>query len=305
MGESRPQSTSVPARLPRSARYRALMRVAVLGTGTMGAPMARAIARAGHEVHAYNRTRAHAEPLAADGVVVSDTPIEAVVGVEVVLTMLPDADAVVAVAEQLPPGDAIWWQASTIGIDGIERCATLARERGLALVDAPVSGSKEPAEQGQLTVLASGPDAALDRLDPLFDAVASKVVRLGPVGAGTRMKLVLNHWLIGLVQTLADSIALAETIEVDPRTFLDVLSDSPLGSPYVGLKGPLMVERSFEPSFPLELAEKDARLVLEAAERHGLDLGVVAAARERMRRAIERGHGDDDMAAVICGTLDC
>jgi 3-hydroxyisobutyrate dehydrogenase len=280
------------------------MHVAVLGTGIMGAPMARNLARAGHEVRAYNRTRDKAQPLAADGIAVVDTPTEAVVGADVVLTMLSDADAVLAVAEQLPAGDAIWWQASTIGIEGIERCAVLAAGRGLTLVDGPVAGTRQPAEQGQLTVFAAGPEPALDTLAPLFDAVGSATLRLGEVGAGTRMKLVFNHWLIGLVETLAETIALAEAIDVDPRQFLDAVSKSPLGAPYAAVKGPAMVERSFEPSFPLSLAEKDAGLVLEAAERHGLDLGVVAVARERMQRAIERGHGDDDMAAVIRGTVD-
>jgi 3-hydroxyisobutyrate dehydrogenase len=218
--------------------------------------------------------------------------------------MLSDAEAVLALAEQLPSGDAIWWQASTIGVDGIERCAELAAERGLTLVDGPVAGTKQPAEQGKLTVFASGPDAALDALAPLFDAVAAATLRLGDVGAGTRMKLVFNHWLLGLVATLADSIALAEALGVDPNAFLEALGDSPLGSPYASMKGPAMVQRSFEPSFPLALAEKDARIVIEAAEREGLELGVIPAARAQMRRAIDRGHGDDDMAATIRGTVD-
>lgn len=280
------------------------MNVTVLGTGIMGAPMARNIARAGHAVRAWNRTRARAEPLGADGVTVVDTPGEAAADADVVLTMLADPDAVLAVAGQLPPSDAIWWQASTIGIDGIERCAALAAERGLTLVDAPVLGTREPAERGELTVLASGPDPALDACAPLFDAVGATTLRVGPAGAGTRMKLVLNHWLLGLVETLAESIALAEAIDVDPRALLDALAGSPVGAPYAGLKGPAMIERSFPPSFPLALAEKDARLIVEAAERHGLDLALMPVVRERMGLAIARGHGDEDLAAVIHGTVE-
>ncbi|UGS35021.1 NAD(P)-dependent oxidoreductase [Capillimicrobium parvum] len=280
------------------------MNIAVLGTGIMGAPMARNIARAGHDVRAYNRTRAKAEALATDGITVADDPTHAVVGADVLLTMAADADAVIALAEQLPSGDAIWWQAATVGIDGIERCATLAEERGLTLVDAPVGGTKQPAEQGNLQVFASGPDAALDACTPLFDAVGSTTLRLGDTGAGTRFKLVFNHWLLGLVENLAETIAFAEAIDVDARGFVEILAGSPVGAPYVGIKGPAMVDREFDTSFPLALGAKDARLALEAAERHGLELGLMPVVLERFERAIARGHGDDDLAAAIFGSVD-
>jgi 3-hydroxyisobutyrate dehydrogenase len=279
------------------------MNVAVLGTGIMGAPMARNIARAGHHVRAYNRTRAKAEPLAADGIAIADDPTHAVVGADVVVTMVADADAVMALADQFPSGDALWWQASTIGIEGIERCAALAEERGLTLVDAPVGGTKQPAEEGQLLVLASGPAAALDACAPLFDAVGSTTIRLGEAGSGTRFKLVFNHWLLALVENLAETIAFAEAIDVDPRGFVEVLARSPVGAPYAGLKGPAMVDREFDTSFPLALAAKDARLAIEAAERHGLDLGLMPVVRERFERAIAAGHGDEDLAAAIYGSV--
>jgi len=280
------------------------MNVAVLGTGIMGAPMARNIARAGHRVRAYNRTREKAEPLAAEGIEVAGDPTHAVVGADVVLTMVSDADAVMALADQFPSGTAIWWQASTIGIEGTERCAQLAAKRGLTFVDAPVGGTKQPAEQGELLVLASGPHAALDACAPLFDAVGSTTLRLGEAGAGTRFKLVFNHWLLALVENLAETIAFAEAIDVDPRGFVEVLAKSPVGAPYAGLKGPAMIDRSFDTAFPLALAAKDARLAIEAAERHGLDLGLMPVVRERFERAVARGHGDDDLAAAIFGTVD-
>jgi len=282
--------------------------VAVLGTGIMGAPMARNIAAAGHEVRAWNRTREKAEPLAADGIAIAGTPAEAARGAGVVVTMLADAAAVHAVlvdggALDAMGGDGgVLCQMSTIGIAGIEDVAHECATRGVPLVDAPVLGTRQPAEQGQLIVLASGPDDALKRCAPVFDAVGSRTLRLGEAGAGTRLKLVVNHWLLALVDALAETIELAEAIDVDPATFLETISGGPLGPAYADVKGRPMIERRFTPaSFPLALAAKDADLVLEAAVRHDQALGLLPVVRERMARAIERGHADEDLAALFCG----
>jgi 3-hydroxyisobutyrate dehydrogenase len=278
------------------------VRVAVLGTGTMGAPMARNIARAGHEVRAWNRTRARAEPLAGDGVVVCDTAREAVQDAEVVVTIVSDGDAVAAMVEPVLDafGDAVWAQMSTVGLAALDRLAGLARAAGVALVDAPVSGTKQPAETGQLVVLASGPAAARERCAPVFDAVGAKTIDLGgDVGDATRMKLVLNAWLVALVEGLAESIQLAEGLGVDPARFLDIIDGGPLGPPYAKLKGTMMIQRSYEPSFALRWALKDAALVEEAARAAGLDLPLVRTIVERMQQAVDAGHGDDDMAAAV------
>ena len=152
--------------------------IAALGTGVMGAPMARNLARAGHEVRAWNRSAEKAAPLRDDGVDVRDDPAAAAAGADVVLTMLADADAVLDVARQAGLAEGqIWWQASTIGLDGTEQCAALAHEAGATLVDAPVLGTKPPAEEGKLMILASGPDDALDACAPLFDAVGANDAR--------------------------------------------------------------------------------------------------------------------------------
>ena len=150
-----PQTTSVPD----------MATIAALGTGVMGAPMARNLARAGHDVRAWNRSPEKAAPLRDDGVDVRDDPAGAAAGADVVLTMLADADAVLDVGRRTDLAEGqIGWQASTIGIEGIEQCASLAQETGAILVDAPVLGTRLPAEQGNLVVLASGPDSALDTL---------------------------------------------------------------------------------------------------------------------------------------------
>jgi 3-hydroxyisobutyrate dehydrogenase len=277
------------------------MRLAVLGTGTMGAPMARNLAVAGHEVRAWNRSRERAEPLAADGVQVAGSPDEAAAGAEIVVTMLSDGDAVEAVAAELAfPDGAVWAQMSTVGIEATERLLARAADAGVLLVDAPVLGTKAPAEQGKLIVIASGDAGARERCAPVFDAVGARTVALGDEpGASTRMKLVLNAWLVSLVEGLAESVALAEGLGVDPAGFLEIIDGGPLGPAYAKMKGTLMIERSYEPSFSLALAAKDARLALDAAEASGLELPALRAIRAQLEKAVEQGHGDADMAAAV------
>jgi 3-hydroxyisobutyrate dehydrogenase len=277
------------------------MRVAVLGTGIMGAPMARNLAGAGLEVRAHNRTRERAEPLAEHGVTVAGSPAEAVEGADVVVTMLSDGAAVEAVTGGLAFGEgSVWAQMSTVGLEATERLAARAAEAGAAFVDAPVLGTKAPAEQGKLIVLAAGRPEARERCAPVFDAVGTSTVALGDEpGAGTRMKLVLNTWLLALVGGLAESVTLAERLGVDPAAFLEIIDGGPLGPPYAKMKGTMMIERSYEPSFPLALAAKDAGLALDAAAASGLELPALRAIRAQLETAVEQGHGDADMAAAV------
>jgi 3-hydroxyisobutyrate dehydrogenase len=282
----------------------ASVKVAVIGAGsTMGLPMARHIADAGMEVRAWNRTREKAEPLTGHGIELADTAAAAASGADVVLTIVSDADAVTAAMEGDEGGlagaesGAIWLQMSTIGIAGTERCAALATEHDLVLVDAPVAGTKKPAEEGKLTVLASGPDDARPTCEPIFDAVGQKTIWLGEAGGGTRMKLVINSWLVSVLEGLAETIALAEGIGVDPTEFLETIAGSPMDLPYAQLKGKMMIERSFDPSFKLSLAAKDAGLVLEATERHDLELPLLETIKAQLEEASEE-HGDKDMAAT-------
>ncbi len=275
--------------------------VAVLGTGVMGAPMARNLASAGFAVRAWNRTREKAD--AVDGVEVADSPEEAASGAGAVITMLADAPAV---EEAMTGGGgalsaldgAPWIQMSTIGLAGTERMKATAAEHEVAFVDAPVLGTKEPAEQAQLLVLASGPedDDLRGRCQPLFDAVGQKTLWVGEAGAGSRLKLVLNSWLLTLVEGVAEAVALASSIGVDPERFLEAIEGGPLGVPYADLKGRAMIADEFPPSFALALARKDAELVLEAAA--DLELPFARAVTQQLRRAEAGGLGEEDMAAV-------
>ena len=260
------------------------MRVALLGTGAMGAPMGHRLVAAGHDLRVWNRTRERAE--AIERATVCDTPAEAASGAEVVITMLADGPAVEQAMDGVELGDAVWAQMSTIGIEATERLA-----RG-AFVDAPVLGSKPQAEQGQLTILASGP---YERCTAVFQPLG-RTIELGPEpGAGQRMKLVLNHWVVALVEGLAETVLLTERLDVDPRTFLEIIDGGPMGPPYAKLKGTNMIERSYEPNFSLKLARKDAELIASVAD----DLPLVRLISERMGAAIEAGHADEDFSAVV------
>lgn len=282
--------------------------VAMLGTGTMGAPMAGNLVAAGIEVRAWNRSAEKAE--AVEGANTCGSPAEAARGADIVITMLADGDAV----EETMTGDdgglagigdgVPWLQMSTVGIAATEKLAALAEERGVPFVDAPVSGTKQPAEKGELMVLASGPKAALEKAGPVFEAVGAKTVELGEAGEGTRLKLVLNNWLVTLVEGLAETIAFAEAVDVDPKRFLEAIDGGPLGPAYAQLKGQAMIAREFPPAFSLKLARKDAGLVLEAAERHGFDAALAEAIARKMDDAIEQGHGDEDMAATFYASAE-
>jgi 3-hydroxyisobutyrate dehydrogenase len=279
--------------------------VAVLGAGgTMGLPMARNIAKAGIEVRAWNRSREKAEALAEDGVLVTDTAAMAASGASIVLTILSDADAVLSTMEG-PDGalagadeGAIWLQMSTIGIEATDRCAELAERHGLRFVDAPVLGTKQPADQGELVVLASGPDELRERLAAVFDAVGKRTMWIGEAGTGTRLKLAVNAWILTVVEGAAETLALAEGLGLDPSLVLDAVAGGPLDMPYLQMKGKAMIARNFEPSFRLALAAKDAGLVEDAATRCDLDLPLITTIRRRLDAGAQE-PGDEDMSATF------
>jgi 3-hydroxyisobutyrate dehydrogenase len=187
-------------------------RVAVLGTGIMGAPMARNLLKAGCQVRVWNRTPDKALLLAGEGADLAETPADAVREAAFVITMLTDATTVLAVmgqaAESVPDG-AVWLQTSMVG-RGVERVAGFAEDHGITFADCPVIGTRETAKRGRLVVLASGPGDALDRAQPVFDAIGLKTVRLEPeAGRASRMKLVANAWTVALVESLRSELSLA------------------------------------------------------------------------------------------------
>ncbi|POX50416.1 3-hydroxyisobutyrate dehydrogenase [Streptomyces sp. Ru71] len=279
--------------------------VSVLGTGIMGAAMARNLARAGHTVHAWNRTRAKAEPLAADGVRVAGDPAEAVRDADVVLTMLYDGAAALDVMREAAPAlrrGAAWVQSTTAGLADVPELAAFADEHGLVFYDAPVLGTRQPAEAGQLTVLAAGPAEGREQVTPVFDAVGARTVWTGEDGSAasaTRLKLVANSWVIAATAATGETLALAKALGVDPAGFFDLVAGGPLDMGYLRAKASLILDGKLTPpQFAVATAEKDARLIVAAGERHGARLDVAAASAARMARAAAQGHADEDMVAA-------
>jgi 3-hydroxyisobutyrate dehydrogenase len=275
--------------------------VALLGAGgTMGLPMARHIARSGIQIRAWNRTREKAESVADDGAQVCESPHEAAEGAGVILTMLADADAVVSSSREALPAarqDAVWLQMSTIGEQGTDQCMELAHAHDISFLDAPVLGTKQPADEGKLVILASGPTELRDRVQPILDAVGSKTIWVGEAGAGTRLKIATNSWVLTVTEGCAETIALAQGLGLDPALVLEAFDGGTLDLPYFRIKGKAIVERNFEPSFRLQLAAKDADLVVQAARRHELDLPLFATIQQRMQQGAAE-HGDEDMSAT-------
>lgn len=267
----------------------------------MGAPMARNLAQAGLDVRVWNRSRDKAEPL-ADVAQVSPSVAEAVDGADVVITVLWDADAVAETMEQARghlADDAIWLQQSTVGVAAGDRLAALAEDLGVTYVDAPVLGTKKPAEDGALVVLASGPDEAQATLAPVFEAIGSRSLWVGEAGNGQRLKLVANAWVATVLEGVADSLTLARDLGLDPALFLEAVKGGAMDAPYVQLKGANMLAGRYDPAFSLAGALKDVDLILEAAKDSGTDLGLIPGVRDHMARAVDAGHGDKDMAATF------
>src|SRR6266705_5424217 len=246
--------------------------VAVLGIGAMGHGMAASALRAGIPTIVWNRDLEAARDLAELGAEVAPTAADAARRAATVVTMVTDADAVISVARDqgmlaaLAPG-ATWAQMSTIGVAGINRVAALAgAERpDVMLLDAPVSGSKDPAERGELTIFASGPGEARARVAPLFDALGQRTIWVGPAGAGTRLKVVNNTWLAFAAEAVAASVALARRLGLETETVVDALGGGPLVSPWQAAKLQRIVQGDFSAQFALSLALKDVHLALEAA----------------------------------------
>jgi 3-hydroxyisobutyrate dehydrogenase len=278
--------------------------VAVLGTGTMGAGMVRSLRRAGIPVRVWNRDGGKARALADVGAEAFDSPSAAVAGAEVVITMLSDADAVIdAMRRAEPAPGTVWLQTATVGLDGVERTIALARELGVELVDCPVQGTRKPAEDGALVLLASGCESARARLAPVFEALGRKTLWLGAAGAGSRLKLACNAWVLMLTAGVAQSIALARALGVDPQEFFEVIEGGSLDSLYARHKGGLIMRGEYPVSFALSGAVKDGRLIQSALRSADVPDRLMAAVTETLEEAVRRvpDAASLDMSAVIEG----
>lgn len=278
--------------------------VTVLGTGLMGAGMARSLARAGYQVTVWNRTLDKATPLAgADGITVADSLHEALGGADFIVTMLFDADAVADVVRgALPkaPKHTVWVQTSTVGVTGATQLAELADEHDVAFVDAPVLGTRQPAEQGTLIVLAAGDTALRERVAPVFDAIGSRTIWVGEQpGDGQRLKLVANSWVLSVTGATAQSIGFAHELGIDPELFLDAIAGGMLDCGYAQVKGKAMLAGDFAPSFGLAGAAKDGDLIVSAMGEAKTDQRIMRALRDTFADVSGAGHAEEDIAAVV------
>jgi 3-hydroxyisobutyrate dehydrogenase len=279
------------------------MRVAVLGAGIMGAAMARALARAGHDVSLWNRTPARAEAVNGDRITACGAIGDAVLGADVVFTMLFDAASVLDVTGEVVGAlgtGCVWAQSTTVGPDGMRQIAEAAGEVRDRVLDAPVLGTKQPAEDGKLTVLVSGSAVALEHARPAFDAVGARTVEVGSrVGDASALKLAANSWVASLCAATAQAMGLAESLGLDPRLFLDAIKGGAADSAYAQAKGAIMAEQAWsDPAFALDSVVKDVGLMVDAAQGSGFPDDLLASLLALYARASEQGLGGSDMAAV-------
>ena len=262
--------------------------------------MAHRLLSQGVNVVAWDRARDHVQPLAERGADVASSAGEVVSSAQSVITMLPTAEIVLAVVEPLLdswPAETIWLQMSSVGAAEADRLVEVANAHGVTLFDAPVSGSTHPAEEGQLTILASGPDVARGQVQPVFEALGSRVKWVGEAGMGSRLKLAANHWMIATVAALAETMHLCELMGLEEEQFVTLLDGGPLGSSYGVEKLGEMLRHEYPAGFPVRLAVKDLTLVREVASTSGVELPLLDAVLERMGD-VENSHANDDLAAV-------
>jgi 3-hydroxyisobutyrate dehydrogenase len=277
--------------------------VAVLGTGIMGSAMARNLLAAGLPTTVWDRSPSATAPLSGAGARAASSPDDAVRDARVVITMLPTAEVVTsvvfdgAVVTALAEG-AVWAQMGTIGVTAtagiVERLGRVRPD--VMFVDAPVSGSKGPAEAGQLLILASGPRAAEPVTGPAFAAIGRKTVWLGEAGQGSRMKLVVNAYMSTLIEGVAEALELADRLGVDPADLAEAIEGGPLDAPIADAKLLKMERGDFAPEFPLEWALKDVDLAIAVAG--GDTLPLLAALSRQWRASVDAGHGREDVSVA-------
>jgi len=275
--------------------------VAVLGTGLIGAAVARNLARKGFTVQAWNRKPDKAQALATDGVKAFEHPADAVRNAAIIVTVLKDGPAVTDVMAAALPGlhqGAIWLQLGTVGGDATDTLASFAADNGIIFYDAPVQGTRQPAEQGKLTILASGPEDRRDIAQSVFDTIGQRTIWVSDKpGASSRLKLALNAFVFALTHGTAETLSIARALGINPALVVEAVTGGPLDSGYFQGKAAAMLNGDYSTSFSIENGVKDARLVVEALAGTGIRADLAEAGLARFQRAVDSGHGDKDIAA--------
>jgi 3-hydroxyisobutyrate dehydrogenase-like beta-hydroxyacid dehydrogenase len=278
--------------------------VGVVGLGAMGAQLAGRLLEAGHQVHGTNRTVSRVQALIARGLRWHDAPREVASAAEVVISMVTDDDALAAITggpdgvlTGLSPGK-VYVDMSSVSPQASRQAAERVRALGARMLDAPVSGSVPQAEHGTLAIMVGGEEATFERVEPLLRQLGQTVTRVGDNGAGTLLKLAINISLA--VQTLAfsEGLVLAERGGIDPRLAAEVMANSPIGSPMLKARVPLLLDLPDTAWFPIRLMHKDIHLALDEAQRLAVALPSAQAAAGTLARAREVGYAERDIAGL-------
>ncbi len=280
-------------------------RIGFMGLGIMGRAMAENILKNGHPLTVYNRTREKASLLADLGATVAATPRELAEASDIVIVMLTGPGAFADVlrgedgcAAALRPGQVVV-NMSTVSPADTREFSSLLAPSGARYVDAPVVGSKKPAEQGQLVILAGGDEAVVKGLEPVLLAMGKRVVHCGPVGSGSMLKMAVNLLLGVMLEGLCESVNFARKGGLDPAMVLDVLGAGPLGCGLFALKGPMLASGVYQAQFPLKHMAKDLKCVLDTAYDTGAPVPAASTALGLYQAARDMGLEDMDAAVVM------
>lgn len=282
------------------------MKVGFIGLGIMGSRMAANLLRKGHELVVHNRTRSKAEPLISAGAVWADTPRDVGEQVKVLFTMLSKPDAVAETAllgknaflPQMPKG-SIWVDCSTVNPSFSKLMAVEARERGIRFLDAPVGGSKGPAEQGQLIFFVGGEKKDMDEVRPLFEAMGKAIFHMGGNGMGSGMKMVNNLMLGHAMAGFSEAIALGSSLGISREKMFEALASSPVTAPFLMMKKQKILEGKYDVEFPLKWMHKDLQLAAETAYETGIAMPVSNVTKEVFALAVKNGWGNEDFSAIF------
>jgi 3-hydroxyisobutyrate dehydrogenase-like beta-hydroxyacid dehydrogenase len=280
------------------------MRIGFIGLGIMGSRMARNLLKGGYELTVYNRTRAKAEPLLAEGAQWAATPADLAREVDVLFTMLstPEVVRTLAIEEggflHALPQEALWVDCSTVHPGFARWMAGVAGAGGVRCLDAPVAGTKGPAESGELIFLVGGNADDLEQARPLLACMGRKILHLGGAGQGAAMKMLFNLMLGCAMAAYSEALVLGEALGLARKTIAGVLLEAPVTAPFLKLKQPLIDKGAFEAHFPLRWMRKDLHLAAQAAYENGVALPSLNAVKELYALAQKGGLGKEDFAAI-------
>lgn len=281
------------------------MKIGFIGLGIMGSAMASNLLKSDHQLYVYNRTKDKADTLIEKGAIWKDTPAELAKDIDVLFTMLEDPNAVENLAigtdgfvNEMKEG-SIWIDSSTVNPSFTKKMAGIALKNNIRFLDAPVSGSKVPAEKGELLFLVGGKAADMEEINPLFDLMGQKAVHMGDHGKGSAMKIMINQLLGQSMLAFSESVSLGMALGLDKKMAMDVLLNTPVTAPILNVFRYRLDEENYEPNFPLKHLQKDLHLFTETAFELNQAVPLTNAAKEVYAQAKQKGQGDLDFSSIF------